>query len=153
MRPLDVRPGLSIPAEHFAVSYTRDLGRDGGPEAARLTPTTVELRLCLGGCGALSDDERRRILASVDLPADRRGTIRVVYGAGRSRAANLDGARELLARLIREALDPADEAHDVEPTDQPSAPRRARRGLIKPTKTPGAARPARGLDPPDGEVI
>lgn len=127
MQPLVICEGLEIPAEDLAVSYTRDLGDDGGPEAARRTPTSVELRLHVSRCEVLDEVQRARILEHPQLRRAGRGIVRVVFSEFRSRSRNLDAARHLLATLVREAVEhraPAQEL--VEPRR-----RRGGAGLIK----------------------
>lgn len=128
MEALFVRDGLTIPATHLSVSFTRDLGGEGTPQAAARTPTTVELRLDVRGCGVLSEDDKLRVLGDRALRSDRRGTVRVVYGELPTRRRNLFEARRRLAVLVREALerDPS----DVE-AEEPARPRRGRAGLFK----------------------
>lgn len=123
MEALLVQPGLTVPADALSVSYSRKL-EEGGPEAARQTPTTVELRCDLRAWPELDAAQREKILAFRPLSAGRT-TVRVVCDEFRSRAGNLRGAREMLARAIAAAL--------AEPTEAPEPPPRRRRGagLIK----------------------
>ena len=130
MDALHVREGLTLPASSLSVSYTRDLGGEGTPEAARQTPTTVELRLDVPGSGCFDDAARAKVLAHPALQADRRGTVRVVFGELATRRRNLHEARRRLAALIIEALD-RDASH-AEATPAPRR-RRGRAGLIKGT--------------------
>ncbi len=137
MEALIVRDGLTLPSDALSVSFTRDLGGEIGPEAARRTPTTVELRLNVRACDALDEEARRRVLAHPALGGDRRGTVRVVYGELATRRRNLFEARRRLAELVIEALE-----HDP---DQPPASdslprRRGRGGLIKGAATSNAAK-------------
>ncbi len=125
---LPVRDGLTIPADFLSVSYTRDLGDGGGAEAARQTPTNVELRLDVKRCEALDARQKGLILGHPELRADRRGTVRVGCDEFRSRTKNLEGARARLAFLLREALD------ERRPQDDDGADDRRRRrgaGLFK----------------------
>lgn len=127
MEALFVRDGLTLPSDALSVSFTRDLGGEIGPEAARRTPTTVELRLDVGACAGLDAEARRRILALPALVGDRRGTVRVVYGELPTRRRNLFEARRRLAQLVIEAL-----ARDPDaPVEAPVMRRRGRGGLIK----------------------
>jgi len=124
MEPLVVKQGLVIPIDHMSVSFTRSLDGDA-VEAARMTPSTVELRFDTRGCPGLEPEQVRRILAFPPLRADRRGTVRIVCGEFRSRVKNLDGARETLRGLLLEAL--------ATPVDDgpPARRKRGRAGLIK----------------------
>lgn len=69
----------------------------------------------------------QRIQAFAGLRADRRGTVRVSCSDFRSRARNLDGARETLRILLLEAL-------DTEPAQKPKP--RKKRGRVGLNKTP-----------------
>lgn len=126
MEPLVVQPGLIIPPDHLAVAFTRSLEGADAVEAARSTPSTVELRFDTRGCPGFGPHEVQRILALPALKADRRGTVRVVCSEFRSRVKNLMGARVYLRELILEAL-----SRDL-PEAPPAPPRkRGRAGLIK----------------------
>ncbi|PIE20209.1 MAG: hypothetical protein CSA66_00945 [Proteobacteria bacterium] len=129
MEPLVIRDGLTIPANHLSVSFTRTLGGEDAATAARKIASTVELRFDTRGCPGLGPVELRKITAWRALRADRRGTVRVVCGDFRSRARNLEGARELLKRVINDALD-----SPLEP-ERPARRKRGRVGLIKGTPT------------------
>ncbi|TNF22936.1 MAG: hypothetical protein EP329_28090 [Deltaproteobacteria bacterium] len=124
MEPLVVRQDLVIPIDHLSVSFTRSLDGDA-VEAARSTPSTVELRFDTRGCPGLEPEDVRRILAFPPLRADSRGTVRVVCGEFRSRVKNLIGAREMLRELLLEAV-----AHPVS-DGPPTRRKRGRAGLIK----------------------
>ncbi|MGM0578193.1 MAG: hypothetical protein ACQEXJ_20890 [Myxococcota bacterium] len=127
MESLVVTDSLTIPGDCLSVSFVRDLGGDGTPEAARQVPTTVELRFEVRRCDVLDEDQKALVLGHRDLRADRRGTVRVVFGRERSRRGNLGGARELLTLRIREAL----EGRGGPVEEEPPQRRGGKTGLIK----------------------
>lgn len=132
--PLFIDYDHVVPPEFLAVSYTRDVSRPSenggleamdGVEAARRSPSAVELRLDVSNCTSFSDEEKVRIIGFIPLRADRRGVVRVVYGDAETRPKNLSGARRTLADMIAEAMQ-TPLAGPVDPK-----PRRGRAGLIK----------------------
>ncbi|MCA9517705.1 MAG: hypothetical protein KC635_22350 [Myxococcales bacterium] len=115
MDPLNVRRGFTIPADLLSTAYTRALAPDeDAAEAARKTPSVVELRCEVRRAHGLTPEELERIVSYRPLRADSRGTVRVSCGDFASRVKNLAGARELLRRLLLEALEPPP-ADDGEP--------------------------------------
>jgi len=144
--PLWLNDRRIIPAECLAVSYTRSLVaiEDGvtvvldGVEAARRSPSAVDLRVDIVNAPVFTADERNRILAFQPLRADRRGVIRMEVGEFESRPKNLSAARERLAEAIAEAL-----ATPLIP-ETPERKKRGRAGLLKvgdTTHTPPPAPP------------
>ena len=121
MEPLRVNAALVLPPEALSVAYVRDL-EDGGAEAARHVPTTVELRCDLRACEGLTSADRARVLAHPEVRADRRGTIRVTASEHKTRSRNLEEARRLMAGLLSRALRGEHEA-----AAPPEAPARKRR--------------------------
>lgn len=135
MDPLVVTRALVVPADFLSVSYTRDLGAEATAEAARNTPTTVELRFAVGRFPGLSEAVRQRLLAKGGEGRGARAIVRVVCGEHHTRRKNLLSARQELIERIRAAL-----RGDGAPVEAPPPPRkRAGAGLNK-TRKPRADR-------------
>ncbi len=132
MEPLLLPRGLTVPADAISVSFTRDLGTDSGPEAAKAVPSTVELRIDLRRWKRLKGASRERLLAHPDLIRDKKETVRMYCGEHASRGQNLNAARSFMAQCIQEALDDEVPVIPTEPTKQ----RRGGAGLIKSRRRP-----------------
>jgi len=126
VEPIRVNASLVLPPEALSVAYVRDL-EDGGAEAARHIPTTVELRCDLRACDGLTPADRARILAHPEARADRRGVLRVTAREHKTRARNLEEARRLLAGLVSRALRGEHEAQ----TPEQGRPRRRLRDAAR----------------------
>ena len=105
MEPLPLKGGRKVPADAVSISFTRDLGADAGPESARATPSTVELRVDLRRWDGLSKAAKERLLAHPDLLRDRKGTVRLKCGEHASRGLNLEAARSFMIQCIEEAIE------------------------------------------------
>ena len=127
MEPLILRGGRKVPADAVSVSFTRDLGSDPGPENARVTPSTVELRVDLRRWDGLSKAARERLLGHPDLRRDRKGTVRLKCGEHASRGLNLETARNFMVQCIQEAIDD----RVPEPLVEVKREKRGGAGLIK----------------------
>ena len=127
MESITLRGGRKVPADAISVSFTRDLGADAGPEAARSIPSTVEFRIDLRRWDGLSKGARERLLAHPDLSRDRKDTIRLRCGEHASRGLNLEAARNFMTQCIQEAIDDRVPEPEVEPTKK----NRGGAGLIK----------------------
>jgi len=133
MEALTLRGGRRVPADAISVSFTRDLGADGGPDAARATPSVVELRVDLRRWQGLADIIRDRILSHPDLNRDSKGTIHIRCGEHASRGQNLGAARDFMAQCIQEAID--DRMPEPEP-EPPGKQKRGGAGLVKSRRRP-----------------
>jgi hypothetical protein len=131
MEPLILGGGRKVPVDAISVSFTRDLGADSGPEAARAIPSTVELRIDLRRWDALPKMARDRLLAHPDLRRDTKGTVRLQCGEHATRGLNLETARTFMAQCIQEALDDRVPVPNVELAPE----RRGGVGLIKSNRT------------------
>lgn len=94
--PLEVRPGLVVPASEIIERF----GPAGGPggQHANRSSTRVELRLDLERSSAFSDGERARLVERLG------GEVRVVVDEERSQHRNRALARRRLAARLRAAL-------------------------------------------------
>lgn len=121
MLPLDVAPGVTIPAAQLSWSASRASG-PGGQNVNKVA-SRVELRFDLDACDVLHPAAkwRLRTLAGARLSAD--GTIRIVSQATRDQQRNLEDARDKLRELIVRALVVPKRRHKT----RPSAGARAQR--------------------------
>lgn len=97
-----VRPGLVIPRHELAFRATR-AGGPGG-QHVNTSSTRVEVVWNARRSGALSDEERERVLAKLASRLDGDGNLRVVGSEYRSQARNREAAIERLAEVVRKAL-------------------------------------------------
>lgn len=97
-----VRPGLVIPRHELAFRASR-AGGPGG-QHVNTSSTRVEVVWNARRSGALSEDERQRVLATLASRLDSDGNLRVVGSEYRSQARNREAAVERLGELVRKAL-------------------------------------------------
>ena len=100
--PLNVDATLSIPRHELTFRATR-AGGPGG-QHVNTSSTRVEVVWNVGASGALSDDQRGRLLQKLASRLDSRGNLRVVGSAHRSQTRNREDAESRLAALVRAAL-------------------------------------------------
>jgi ribosome-associated protein len=100
--PLEIRPGLTLPAEEIAVEFARS-GGPGGQNVNKVE-TKVVLRFDVAGSRVLDDAQRARIASRMRSRMNGRGELLVACDEHRERARNWNAARERLAALLREAL-------------------------------------------------
>ena len=97
-----VRPGLVIPRHELELRATR-AGGPGG-QHVNTSSTRVEVIWNVRRSGALSDDERARVVSRLASRLDGDGNLRVVGSEYRSQARNREAAIERLAEVVRKAL-------------------------------------------------
>ena len=98
--PLEIRPGLAIPAGELAWRFDT-AGGPGGQHANRAA-SRAELTFDLGSSPSVPDDLRARMLANLG-PRARNGLVIVTVDESRSQWRNRALARKRLERLLREA--------------------------------------------------
>lgn len=106
--PLEVRPGLVIPAWCLEERFTTS-GGPGGQHANR-SQTRVELRLDLTTCPSFSDAQRERLVQRLG------PEVRVVADEERSQLRNRAAARRRLAARLRAAMAPRRHRTATRPT-------------------------------------
>ncbi len=102
MDDLRVRRGLVIPAGELRASASRS-GGPGGQHVNK-SNTRVTLRWNIETSEALSDRQRARLRSRLDHRLTRGGELILHAGRARSRARNLERARERLAEIVLEGL-------------------------------------------------
>jgi ribosome-associated protein len=93
---LHVRPGISIPLDEVEVRATRSSGPGG--QHANVTASRVEVSFDVGGSSALTDEQKRRVMARCG------PVVRAVAQDTRSQRRNRDLALERLAGRLARAL-------------------------------------------------
>ena len=105
--------GLVIPAAELHEQFVRSSGPGG--QSVNTTDSRVQLRLDLGSCSALSDDQRRRALSALEPRLA--GTELIIEAAEhRSQFRNRKAARERMAELLRQAMAPPVPRRPTKPT-------------------------------------
>ena len=116
--PLVIDTGITIPRHELVLRATR-AGGPGG-QHVNTSSTRIELLWNVASTGALTEEQRARVMARLGPRVDGSGTVRVVASAYRSQARNRNDALERLAAMIRRAL-------VVPKARKPSRPSRAAR--------------------------
>jgi len=93
---LHIRPGISIPLDEVEVRATRSSGPGG--QHANVTASRVEASLDVGASSALTEDQKRRVMARCG------PVVRAVAQDTRSQRRNRDLALERLAGRLARAL-------------------------------------------------
>ena len=93
---LDIRPGISIPLDEVEVRATRSSGPGG--QHANVTASRVEASFDVGASSALTEDQKRRVMARCG------PVVRAVAQDTRSQRRNRDLALERLAGRLARAL-------------------------------------------------
>jgi ribosome-associated protein len=102
MDDLRVRRGLVIPAGELRASASRSSGPGG--QHVNKSSTRVTLRWNIEASEVLSDRQRTRLRARLDHRLTRGGELVLHAGRARSRARNLERARERLVEIVSEGL-------------------------------------------------
>jgi ribosome-associated protein len=102
MDDLRVRRGLIIPAGELRASASRSSGPGG--QHVNKSNTRVTLRWNIETSEVLSDRQRALLRSRLDHRLTRGGELILHAGRARSRARNLERARERLMEIVREGL-------------------------------------------------
>jgi ribosome-associated protein len=101
-RGLAVRPGLVLPEGELVMRASRS-GGPGGQNVNKVS-TRIELEFDVENSAVLGPDEKARLRTRLGRRLSSAGRVRVVAQRWRSRARNLEDARERLAALLAAAL-------------------------------------------------
>jgi ribosome-associated protein len=140
--PLEVRPGLVIPAADMRWEFSRS----GGPGGQHVNTTDTRARLwfAVARCAVLGPGVKTRLLAAHPAWCTSEGELVITSDEHRSRSQNVEACRTRLADAIRAALVPPRIRRPTAPT-KASAKRRfatkKARGTVKSTR--------RKVDPSD----
>ncbi len=138
MQPLEVRPGVVVPADAMRMQAVRASG-PGGQNVNKVS-SKVELRVDLAGITGLDGGARERLRALAGRALDAEGCLLVTSQATRDQRANLDDAREKVRALVARALERPRPRRKTRPT-RGSVERRIedkkRRGKTKATRRDG----------------
>ena len=99
---MEITDNVHIRQDEIVVKASRS-GGPGGQNVNKVN-TRVTLFFDVANCGALSDIQKKRILARLAGRVDRQGVLRVVCQKSRTQSANRLGAMEKLRRLLADAL-------------------------------------------------
>src|SRR5688500_17281689 len=99
---LIVNESVAIPRSELDVSVSRSSGAGG--QHVNKTSSRVEIFWNFPSSGAVSDEERARLMTRLASKLTTEGSIRVVASDMRSQSRNRDLAEERLAELVRRAL-------------------------------------------------
>ncbi|MCE7939630.1 MAG: aminoacyl-tRNA hydrolase, partial [Chloroflexi bacterium CFX6] len=99
-----VSPDLTIPGGELALRFSRSGGPGG--QHVNVTASRVELLWDVAGSGALTDDQRERLLSALASRLDGTGVLRIVVEDTRSQHENRARAMARLATVVAAALRP-----------------------------------------------
>lgn len=99
---LRVAPGVAVPLAELEYRATRSGGPGG--QHVNTSSTRIELLWNVAASGALTEEQRERILRKLPNRIDQDGVLRVVASETRSQFQNRKLATERLVALLGEAL-------------------------------------------------
>ncbi|MBK6696311.1 MAG: aminoacyl-tRNA hydrolase [Myxococcales bacterium] len=102
MEPLEIRPGIVIPAGDLSFEAVRASG-PGGQNVNKVA-SKVDLRLDLDGTGALFPETKERLRALFKNALDADGRLCVTSQKTRDQGRNLEDARDKIRTMILAAL-------------------------------------------------
>lgn len=132
MADLVIHDRLIIPDAEITLSFSRSGGPGG--QHVNTTETRVQLRFALAASMALSPAVKQRIAAAFPSLVTDAGELLIAADRFRSRAMNIDDARERLADVIRANLTAPPPRRPTKPTRASHTRRlegKQRRGAVK----------------------
>ncbi len=128
---LALGPGRFIPRHELSFRASR-AGGPGG-QHVNTSSTRVEVRWNISESGALSDEEKARIIKRLPTRVSMNGVIRVVASKSRSQHVNREAAEARLAELVQGALAVQRKRRATAPTNA-SVERRLREKKLRSTR-------------------
>jgi len=139
MDPLVINRGLTLPSEELDVSYARS-GGPGGQNVNKVE-TKVVLRFSILNSRALGDTRRARLQKRLAARLSGQGELIIHASRHRTRARNLEDARERLAALLKDGL-------ATQPSRRPTRPTRgSKERRLKQKKSRGQIKKDRRTPP------
>ena len=114
MEPLRINSRLIIPAKELHVSFAR-AGGPGGQKVNR-TASQVQLRFSVTESASLGERRQSTLTRALKSRLTSSGELLIRAKSYREQARNLEDARERLASLLREALQPQKTRRATKPT-------------------------------------
>lgn len=114
MEPLRINSRLIIPAKELHVSFAR-AGGPGGQKVNR-TASQVQLRFSVTESASLGERRQSTLTRTLKSRLTSSGELLIRAKSHREQARNLEDARERLASLLREALQPQKARRATKPT-------------------------------------
>ncbi len=114
MEPLRINSRLIIPAKELHVSFAR-AGGPGGQKVNR-TASQVQLRFSVTESASLGERRQSTLTRALKSRLTSSGELLIRAKSHREQARNLEDARERLANLLREALQPQKTRRATKPT-------------------------------------
>lgn len=133
---LFVTPRLSIPSQFLETRTARSSGPGG--QHVNKTETQVELRLDVGACDVLREDQKQRLRALAGNRMTKEDVLQIVCGRHRERLQNTKEAEQRMRELILAALVPP------RPRKKTGVPRGVKRRRLKNKRRQGDKKAARG---------
>jgi ribosome-associated protein len=99
---LEVSPDLRVPLAELEFRASRSGGPGG--QHVNTSSTRVEVTWDVAGSPALSDEQRRRLLARLASRLDGTGRLRLVSSSTRSQLRNREDVTERLREVVAQAL-------------------------------------------------
>jgi ribosome-associated protein len=118
---LQINEQISLPESELSYRTTRSSGPGG--QNVNKVETRVTVLFDVGASPWLTEEQAARIRQRLSTRIDKRGVLRVVSQKHRTQGANREIARERLASLLAEALEPE---RSRKPTRKPAAAKRRR---------------------------
>ncbi|MEO7458104.1 MAG: alternative ribosome rescue aminoacyl-tRNA hydrolase ArfB [Gemmatimonadaceae bacterium] len=144
---MSIEEGIQVSLTHgiprSELSYRASKAGGAGGQHVNTSSTRIELLWNVRTSGALTEDERTRVMTRLASRIDGAGWIRVVSSARRSQGQNREAADNRLAELVREAL-------VVPKKRKPTRPSRgAKEERLAEKKKRGEVKRQRHVDPAD----
>lgn len=133
---IEIEDGLRIPLSELTYRATRSGGPGG--QHANTTSTRVELTWNVRESGALTEEQRSRLLQRLDNRVDTSGVLRLTASGSRSQARNRQEVTERFREIVAQAM------RRPKPRKRTRPPRRAKERRLKEKKRRSELKKKRG---------